>query len=70
LARQREFLVFLGLNTDHVFLYWEWLLFENCPVTPAGNIRKPSEALFGLCLKNAVVKMCEQNKLCPVGGRW
>lgn len=34
-------------------LYWEWLLFENCPVTLAGNIRRSSEALLGLCIKTA-----------------
>jgi hypothetical protein len=28
-------------------------LFENCPVTQAGNIRRPSEALLGLYIKTA-----------------
>jgi hypothetical protein len=34
-------------------LYWERLLLENCPVTPAGNTTKPSEALLELCVKTA-----------------
>jgi hypothetical protein len=52
-------LQFLDVAADKPFehrpclLYWEWLLFENCPVTPAGNIRRPSEALRGLCVKTA-----------------
>jgi hypothetical protein len=28
-------------------LYGEWLLSGNCPLTPAGNMRRPSEALLG-----------------------
>jgi hypothetical protein len=32
-------------------LYGEWLLSGNCPLTPAGNIRRPSEALFGQWIK-------------------
>lgn len=52
-------LQFLDVATDKPFehwsclLFWEWLLFENCPVTLAGNIRWPSEALLGLCIKSA-----------------
>jgi hypothetical protein len=34
-------------------LYGEWLLSGNCPLTPAGNIRRPSEALFGQWIKTA-----------------
>jgi hypothetical protein len=29
-------------------LYGEWLLSGTCPLTPAGNIRRPSEALLGM----------------------
>jgi hypothetical protein len=32
-------------------LYGEWLLSGNCPPTPAGNIRRPSEALLGQWIK-------------------
>jgi hypothetical protein len=28
--------------------YGEWLLSGKCPLTPAGNIRRPSEALLGM----------------------
>jgi hypothetical protein len=47
-------------------LYREWLLSGNCPLTPAGNIRRPSEALLGMTfhqnpssrgLKSAVCQM-------------
>jgi hypothetical protein len=34
-------------------LYGEWLLSGNCPLTPAGNIRRPSEALLGQWIKTA-----------------
>jgi hypothetical protein len=34
-------------------LYGEWLLSGNCPLTPAGNIRRPSEALHGQWIKTA-----------------
>jgi hypothetical protein len=33
--------------------YGEWLLSGNCPLTPAGNIRRPSEALPGQWIKTA-----------------
>jgi hypothetical protein len=29
-------------------LYGKWLLSGICPLTPAGNIRRPSEALLGI----------------------
>jgi hypothetical protein len=33
-------------STDYIFhLYEKWLLSGNCPLTPAGNIRRQSEAL-------------------------
>jgi hypothetical protein len=34
-------------------LYGKWLLSGNCPLTPAGNIRRPSEALLGQWIKTA-----------------
>jgi hypothetical protein len=34
-------------------LYGEWLLSGNCPLTPAENIRRPSEALLGQWIKTA-----------------
>jgi hypothetical protein len=34
-------------------LYGEWLLSGNCPLTPAGNIKRPSEALLGQWIKAA-----------------
>jgi hypothetical protein len=34
-------------------LYGEWLLSGNCSLTPAGNIRRPSEALLGQWTKTA-----------------
>jgi hypothetical protein len=34
-------------------LYGEWLLTGNCPLTPAGNIRRLSEALLGQWIKTA-----------------
>jgi hypothetical protein len=34
-------------------LYGEWLLSGNCPLTPAGNIRRPSEALLEQWMKTA-----------------
>jgi hypothetical protein len=34
-------------------LYGEWLLSGNCPLTPAGNIRRPSEAPLGQWIKSA-----------------
>jgi hypothetical protein len=34
-------------------LYGEWLLSGNCPLTSAGNIRRPSEALLGQWIKTA-----------------
>jgi hypothetical protein len=34
-------------------LYGEWLLSVNCSLTPAGNIRRPSEALLGQRIKTA-----------------
>jgi hypothetical protein len=34
-------------------LYGEWLLSGNCPLTPAGNIRRSSEALLGQWIKTA-----------------
>jgi hypothetical protein len=33
--------------------YGEWPLSGNCPLTPAGNIRRPSEALLGQWIKTA-----------------
>jgi hypothetical protein len=35
-------------------LYGEWMLSGNCPLTPAGNIRRPSEALLGQWIKTAL----------------
>jgi hypothetical protein len=35
-------------------LYGEWLISGNCPLTPAGNIRRPSEALLGQWIKTAL----------------
>jgi hypothetical protein len=29
-------------------MYGEWLISGNCPLTPAGNIRRPSEVLLGV----------------------
>jgi hypothetical protein len=34
-------------------LYGEWLLSANCLLTPAGNIRRLSEALIGQWIKTA-----------------
>jgi hypothetical protein len=34
-------------------LYGEWLLSGNCPLIPAGNIRRPSEELLGQWIKTA-----------------
>jgi hypothetical protein len=34
-------------------LYWGWPLSGNYPLTPAGNIRRPSEALLGQWIKIA-----------------
>jgi hypothetical protein len=34
-------------------LYRAWLLSRNCPLTPAGDKRRPSEALLGKLVKTA-----------------
>jgi hypothetical protein len=34
-------------------MHGEWLLFGNCPLIPAGKIRRPSEALLGQWIKTA-----------------
>ena len=61
-------------------VYWGWPLYWNCPLTPIGNIRKPSAALSGLtfyqnALSGDLKKCCVSNRmdwtegLSPLGGR-